>query len=80
MIRKIGWFNALILAFVLGLVALLYWLTLDEPEDPCADPQTDISAAVLGDETADQDALVNRAIIVRGACDKTEQSKEDESE
>ena len=80
MIRKLGWFNALILVFVLGLIALLYWLTLEDPVDPCADPQTDISAAVLGDESGDQDALVNRAIIMRGACDKGEQIGGDKNE
>ena len=55
--------------FVIGLVALLAWLTLYE-EDPCASQQADIGAAVLGDEAGDQEALANRAIIVRGNCEK----------
>ena len=29
----------------------------------------DISAAVLGAEEADQDALVNRALVVKGECE-----------
>lgn len=49
------------------LVAVLAWLTLSE-EDPCANPQSDISAAVLADGDGDQDALVNRAIIMKGTC------------
>jgi hypothetical protein len=54
--------------FVVGLIALLYWLTLAEPvTDPCAEPQTDISGAVLSDG-GDQDALVNRAIIMKAKC------------
>lgn len=59
-----------VFGFVIGLVALLYWLTLYEPEDPCAGQQGDVSAAVLADEAGDQDALVNRAIIMRGRCQK----------
>ncbi|MCB1842494.1 MAG: hypothetical protein KDI09_05985 [Halioglobus sp.] len=55
-------------AFILGLVALLYWLTLYEPEDPCKDLQQDVGGAILADEAGDQDALVNRAIILRGRC------------
>lgn len=56
--------------FVVFLVAVLAWLTMPATEDPCAEPQSDISAAVLADESADQDALVNRAIILKGACNK----------
>ena len=60
--------------FVVGLVGLLYWLTLEEETaDPCANPQSDISAAVLAEEAGDQDALVNRAIIVRGDCEQREE-------
>ncbi len=54
---------------VILLIAVLAWLTLVD-EDPCTNPQSDISAAVLADEDGDQDALVNRAIIVRGDCEK----------
>jgi len=54
---------------VVLLVAILAWLTLSE-EDPCASPQSDISAAVLADQEGDKDALINRAIIVKGDCEK----------
>lgn len=54
--------------FVVGLVALLYWLTLYEPEDPCEDLQQDVGGAILADDPGDQEALVNRAIILRGKC------------
>jgi len=60
--------------FILLLVALLAWLTMPEETDPCANPQADISGAVLADQAGDQDALVNRAIILRGNC---EQKSED---
>lgn len=58
-----------VFAFVVLLVAVLYWLTLYEPEDPCATQQGDVGAAVLAEDAGDQDALVNRAIIRRGRCD-----------
>lgn len=58
--------------FVLGLVALLYWLTLVPEQDPCANPEGDIGAAVLA-EDGDQDAMVNRAIIVKGNCEKRDE-------
>jgi hypothetical protein len=45
------------------------WLTYTE-EDPCANPQADVSGAVLADPEGDQDALVNRAIIMKGKCKK----------
>ena len=58
-----------VVVFVLAAIALLFWLTWSEEQaDPCADPQGDVSAAVLADETGDQDALANRAIIQRGGC------------
>jgi len=54
---------------VVLLIAILAWLTLSD-EDPCASPQSDISAAVLAEQEGDQDALINRAIIVKGDCEK----------
>jgi hypothetical protein len=60
----------LVFSFVIALVAALYWLTLYQPEDPCAEGQQDISGAVLAEGEGDQDALVNRAIIRRGHCDR----------
>ena len=54
---------------VVMLVALLAWLTTSPEPDACVDPQTNISAAALADQDTDQEALVNRAIILRGPCD-----------
>ncbi len=54
---------------VILLIAVLAWLTFTE-EDPCANPQADISGAVLAQPDGDQDALVNRAIILKGKCKK----------
>lgn len=63
--------------FVVGGIATLAWLT-EEEEDPCANPQTDISAAVLGDTEGDQEGLLNRAIIVRGDCEPRDSKSEDQ--
>lgn len=54
---------------VIVLIAVLAWLTMSE-EDPCANPQSDISASVLAEANGDQDALANRAIIMKGNCEK----------
>lgn len=53
---------------VITIIAALAWLTMSD-EDPCANPQADISASVLGEANGDQDALANRAIIMRGNCE-----------
>ncbi|MFT4768887.1 MAG: hypothetical protein ACI8RN_002026 [Glaciecola sp.] len=56
-------------ALLVGLGAVAYLLTSDpSQEDPCINPQNDISAAILGDE-ADQDALANRAMLQRKMCE-----------
>ncbi|MEH6582106.1 MAG: hypothetical protein V7754_09235 [Halioglobus sp.] len=55
------------IAVAISLIAVLAWLTMSE-EDPCANPQADISASVLA-EDGDQDALVNRAIIMKANCE-----------
>ncbi len=60
---------------VVGLVVLLYQLTLDEA-DPCAAPQADTSAAILADEAGDQDALANRAILMRGNCESSDDNND----
>ena len=52
---------------IISLVGILAWLTMTD-EDPCANPQTDITGSVLADEEGDQDALINRAIILKGNC------------
>jgi len=62
-LKSITSFVMLVLIFT-----LLYWLTLHEEPDPCADGQLDVSGAVLADEQGDQDALINRAIIRKGRC------------
>lgn len=63
-------FRAVSFVAVIVTIAALAWLTVNN-EDPCANPQGDISAAVLGEESDDQDALVNRALIVKGGCEST---------
>ena len=56
--------------FVVLIIAALAWLTLPEAEDPCANPQQNVSAAVLADADGDQNALINRAIIIKAKCEK----------
>ena len=65
-------FASLLLAVTL--VTAFYWLTLSEV-DPCDNPQADISAAIIADGDQDQAGLANRAIIMHGACDKTEDTE-----
>jgi hypothetical protein len=61
-------------ASVIAVVAALAWLTREPPDaEPCAGAQRDIDAAVLADDNGDQEALVNRAVIVRGKCENNEQ-------
>ncbi len=68
-----GFFKAAIFFAVIGGIWLLYTLTLDESvDDPCARQQSDISGAVIADDPGDQDALVNRAIILKSKCAKEE--------
>ena len=62
-----GLMKAALFFFAIVLIGTLYWLTGTPAEDPCANPQGDISAAVLSAE-GDQDALINRAIIIKGNC------------
>ncbi|MBN7797680.1 hypothetical protein [Parahaliea mediterranea] len=63
---------------VVTVAAALFWLTYDgggadqHGADACASTKRDIGAAVLADSEGDQDALVNRAIIVRGKCEQDE--------
>ncbi len=52
------------------LIAVLAILT-EEPEDaedPCANLDSDVAAAILADSAHDQDGLANRAILQRGRC------------
>ncbi|MFK8041135.1 hypothetical protein [Congregibacter sp.] len=55
---------------VIGIAVLAYFLTLDASQaDPCLNPQNDVSAAILG-EDSDQDALANRAMLQRKLCEE----------
>jgi len=65
-VNKSLWFKAIAAIAIATLLLAFYWLTLVD-EDPCANPQSDISAAILA-EGDDQDGLANRAILMRGAC------------
>ncbi|MDP4652110.1 MAG: hypothetical protein NWQ24_05465 [Haliea sp.] len=69
MLRSPWYLSLLSLVTVLLIIAVLAWLTMTPPPDPCAELQQDIGAAVLADEAGDQDALVNRAILRRGDCE-----------
>ena len=61
-----------VFVMVVTLIAILAWVTLYE-EDPCANAQADVGGAILATEPGDQEALVNRAIMVRANCEeKTE--------
>jgi hypothetical protein len=64
-------FSLVAFVSVVVVVAALAWLTREDSADPCAGGR-DVGAAVLADD-GDQDALVNRALIVRGKCEKKEQ-------
>jgi hypothetical protein len=55
---------------VLLLALALYWLTVhDSQQDPCAGMENDVSAAILAGDERSGDALANRAIVQRGACE-----------
>lgn len=69
--NKSLWFKSIAAITVATLLLALYWLTLVD-EDPCANPQSDVSAAILA-EGDDQDGLANRAILMRGACEPDNQ-------
>ena len=68
--NKSFWFKCIAAVSVTTLVLALYWLTLVD-EDPCENPQADVSAAILA-EGEDQSGLANRAILMRGACNRDE--------
>ncbi len=65
---------ALGIALVVLIGAALYLLTRHaSQEDPCAYPDSDVSAAILADDPDATDALANRAILQRGACEQREE-------
>jgi len=58
---------------VITVIGALAWLTADENgSEVCTDTSQNVGAAVLAETGGDQEALVNRAIIVRGNCDQNE--------
>lgn len=65
--------SAVAFVAVLVIVAALAVLTGEE-DTACSSAERDIGAAVLADDSGDQDALVNRAIIVRGKCEQDEKN------
>jgi hypothetical protein len=60
----------IIFVFVVLGIALLAVLTMEDDEDPCDNPQADITGAVLGDSDGDQSALTNRAMLQRKRCQR----------
>ena len=44
-------------------------LQTDSNSDPCSKKNIDIAAAIMSDSIEEQEALVNRAILVRGMCE-----------
>lgn len=67
MSRALGLLSLLL---VVAIGTLAYFLTSDpSQQDPCLNPQNDISAAILS-EGGDQDALANRAILARRLCEQ----------
>ncbi len=55
----------------IGLLALVTW----EEDDPCDNPQADITGAVLADSEGDQSALTNRAMLERERCQRARQKE-----
>jgi hypothetical protein len=66
----------MVFAFVVLGIALLAVLTMEGDVDPCDDPQTDITGAVLGDSEGDQSALTNRAMLQRKRCQPPQEQSE----
>lgn len=62
----------LVVILIIGVLAV----ATQTPEDPCADPQSDISAAILANEH-DGDALANRAILMRAECERRAKAAKD---
>ena len=51
------------------LFMVLYLVTKETDLDPCAKKDSDIAAAIMSDSTQEQEDLVSRALLIRGACD-----------
>ena len=54
------------------LFIVLYLITKETDLDPCAKQDSDIAAAIMSDNTQEQEDLVSRALLIRGACDSKE--------
>ena len=54
------------------LFIVLYLITKETDLDPCAKQNSDIAAAIMSDNTQEQEDLVSRALLIRGACDSKE--------
>ncbi|WP_439102402.1 hypothetical protein [Congregibacter sp.] len=60
---------------IAGCALFAYFLTLaPTQDDPCLNPQNDVSAAILGDDR-DQDALANRAMLQRKLCEDSKRTR-----
>ena len=51
------------------LFIVLYLITKETDLDPCAKQNSDVAAAIMSDNTQEQEDLVSRALLIRGACD-----------
>ena len=59
-----------LLAGLMGILFMvLYLVTKETGLDPCAKKDSDIAAAIMSDSTQEQEDLVSRALLIRGACD-----------
>ena len=58
-----------LLAGLMGILFMVLYLVTKETDlDPCAKKDSDIAAAIMSD-TQEQEDLVSRALLIRGACD-----------
>ena len=59
-----------LLAGLMGILFMVLYIVTQETDlDPCAKKDSDIVAAIMSDSTQEQDDLVSRALLIRGACD-----------
>ena len=58
-----------LLAGLMGILFMVLYLVTKETDlDPCAKKDSDIAAAIMSD-TQEQEDLVSRALLIRGACE-----------
>ena len=59
-----------LLAGLMGILFMVLYLVTKETDlDPCAKKDSDIAAAIMSDSSQEQEDLVSRALLIRGACD-----------